>query len=435
MNASDLGFLGPARQARAEASRDARLTRDEAPRPAPDEDFASLMRPEGSPSKSSPKPTRATNASGETPAASDQSAEPAPAPPEGEDNAATRSRAAEPEGTVAADPAPEVASDAAPEPVIPPAVMTVAREPAPSAATDAEPVDPSDLPALETTAEEGAGIAEGPPTEAAPALSVPAEEAVAPAASDPAASDQIAGVAPRPERRAPAASAAASGTPRTEVSDAEPRGSDAPVAPEGATRTDVDVARTKHMASVLEVDPGQIAQDGADPLPFALTRSGEGGADWRLLPGAPTQGAEPARAAIDPRAVLGQITVALAAGDTSRVEIRLDPAELGRVHIALSRTERGLHASVTAERPETMDLLRRNADVLTRELAAAGYDTVSLDMAQGGQDPEAGARSGGGRAEIYAAPGVAPDTSSAAAVSPSPAPASRSGIGPLDIRL
>jgi hypothetical protein len=56
-----------------------------------------------------------------------------------------------------------------------------------------------------------------------------------------------------------------------------------------------------------------------------------------------------------------------------RIELRLDPPELGRVEIDLSLVDGRLTATIAAERPETLDLLRRHADVLQRDLVAAGF--------------------------------------------------------------
>lgn len=113
-----------------------------------------------------------------------------------------------------------------------------------------------------------------------------------------------------------------------------------------------------------------------------------GGMDWRLstqASAAPltTPRETVAQQAVQPQAVLGQITLAMSKSKDKTVEIRLDPPELGRVHIQLTQTEHGLRASVMAERPETHDLLRRHADALARDLGAAGYDKVSLDFSAG----------------------------------------------------
>lgn len=89
---------------------------------------------------------------------------------------------------------------------------------------------------------------------------------------------------------------------------------------------------------------------------------------------------------VRPEALAGQVAVAVGKdGHAARkVELRLDPPELGRVEIHLSPTEKGgMHAIVLAERPETHDLLRRHADVLARELGNAGYSDVNLSFSAG----------------------------------------------------
>jgi len=66
-----------------------------------------------------------------------------------------------------------------------------------------------------------------------------------------------------------------------------------------------------------------------------------------------------------------------AADGASRFEIRLDPPELGRVDVRLDLAADGrTHAHLSAERPETLDLLVRDARLLERALNDAG---VSLD--------------------------------------------------------
>lgn len=75
------------------------------------------------------------------------------------------------------------------------------------------------------------------------------------------------------------------------------------------------------------------------------------------------------------------------------VEIRLSPEELGRVRMTLLPREDGLAVTLTADRPETLDLMRRHGSELNRALTAAGYETVDLTFSGGG------ARRGGGEPE------------------------------------
>ena len=57
-------------------------------------------------------------------------------------------------------------------------------------------------------------------------------------------------------------------------------------------------------------------------------------------------------------------------------EIRLDPPELGRIHVRLEVDRNGeLTSRVTADRQDTLDLLRRDAPQLERALNDAGLRT------------------------------------------------------------
>ncbi len=63
------------------------------------------------------------------------------------------------------------------------------------------------------------------------------------------------------------------------------------------------------------------------------------------------------------------------------VEVRLDPPELGRVRIAfLMERQDIVTALVTSERPETLDLLRRHASDLSKELERAGFTSVTINF-------------------------------------------------------
>lgn len=62
------------------------------------------------------------------------------------------------------------------------------------------------------------------------------------------------------------------------------------------------------------------------------------------------------------------------------VDLALNPEELGHVKLRLSAQEGSFGVVITAERPETLDLLRRNSDLLTEHLSALGYATVTLEF-------------------------------------------------------
>ena len=83
-----------------------------------------------------------------------------------------------------------------------------------------------------------------------------------------------------------------------------------------------------------------------------------------------------------------------------RIEIQLKPAELGRVDVKLEVGHDGrVQAVVSAERPETLDLLRRDVQQLERALTHAGFNTDkdSFSFAERGREGgrEAGGHGGG----------------------------------------
>ena len=67
------------------------------------------------------------------------------------------------------------------------------------------------------------------------------------------------------------------------------------------------------------------------------------------------------------------------------VEISLRPEELGHVRMSLSMTDAGMTLVISAERPETLDLMRRHIDQLAQEFRRLGYDTIGF--AFGGDHP------------------------------------------------
>ena len=65
-----------------------------------------------------------------------------------------------------------------------------------------------------------------------------------------------------------------------------------------------------------------------------------------------------------------------AAGGSSRFEIRLDPAELGRIDVRLDVDKHGnVTSHLTVEKPATLDMLRRDAPQLQQALEDAGLKT------------------------------------------------------------
>jgi flagellar hook-length control protein FliK len=68
--------------------------------------------------------------------------------------------------------------------------------------------------------------------------------------------------------------------------------------------------------------------------------------------------------------------VASANSGKSRFEIRLDPADLGRIDVRIDVDRNGQVTShLTVEKPETLSMLRQDAPQLQRALDDAGFKT------------------------------------------------------------
>ena len=77
------------------------------------------------------------------------------------------------------------------------------------------------------------------------------------------------------------------------------------------------------------------------------------------------------------------------------VELTLSPEELGRVRLSLSPDGDGLHVTVQVERGDTLDLLRRNSDLLLQEIRAQGFSGATFSFSGwAGDRPEHRAQPG-----------------------------------------
>lgn len=83
-----------------------------------------------------------------------------------------------------------------------------------------------------------------------------------------------------------------------------------------------------------------------------------------------------------PRNVAQQITAVVHQGPDRASELMLSPVELGRVRISLTTHEAGVIVNVMAERPETLDLMRRHVAQLAQEFRDIGYDSAEFSFGQ-----------------------------------------------------
>ncbi|WP_116597634.1 flagellar hook-length control protein FliK [Primorskyibacter marinus] len=89
-----------------------------------------------------------------------------------------------------------------------------------------------------------------------------------------------------------------------------------------------------------------------------------------------------------PENITRQIVEAIHRAADNRVEIRLNPDELGRVQIQMTTTEAGIVMSVISERPETTELLRRHIDLLAQEFEGMGYSEMEFTFNDEGASRE-----------------------------------------------
>lgn len=130
----------------------------------------------------------------------------------------------------------------------------------------------------------------------------------------------------------------------------------------------------------------------------------------------------------DPAAVVRQITDALVIQREGQIEVALSPEELGRVRLLMSGRENGLHVIIMAERPEVLDMLRRNTPALLEQFADVGIGDTSLEFRQDDSDTAEGREPSGqnhGPTDLVAIASLTTQTDSIWATAP----------GRLDLRF
>ncbi|MFT6103739.1 MAG: hypothetical protein ACJA1E_000152 [Paracoccaceae bacterium] len=78
--------------------------------------------------------------------------------------------------------------------------------------------------------------------------------------------------------------------------------------------------------------------------------------------------------------VSGQLITAMRTSNGAPVELALHPEELGRIRMSFNQSETGLVISISADRPETSDLMRRHIEQFARDMAKDGFKDVTFDF-------------------------------------------------------
>lgn len=86
-----------------------------------------------------------------------------------------------------------------------------------------------------------------------------------------------------------------------------------------------------------------------------------------------------------PAALAPAIVQMAKTGIDGPLELALSPEELGRLTISIQQDGDFVRVTMIAERPETLDLLRRHASDLVADLRQSGFSGASLSFGQGGQ--------------------------------------------------
>lgn len=90
------------------------------------------------------------------------------------------------------------------------------------------------------------------------------------------------------------------------------------------------------------------------------------------------------------RHVAYQLAEAVARGTGRPVDLTLNPQELGRVRLSMTMADGAIAMTIIAERPETLDLMRRHIDQLAQDFRDLGYGNIQFSFGQyrqgGGDD-------------------------------------------------
>ena len=254
-----------------------------------------------------------------------------------------------------------------------------------------------------------------------------------------------AGATPLPEATSPVATALMPVTTALRVAEALAAASERSIAPATSgprvapAITGTSLAPPLHAAPLQAAPPppgfsaALSAAIGGAADPLGLADSALGAPEHRGPAPLASALAPPVQAATAGQDIPRQIAVQIAraaeggpGGARGTVELSLSPEELGRVRLRLHPSEAGLSVTITADRPETLDLMRRNIDLLAREFLDIGYEDAQFDFTRGGQGTDDDNAAASTASALTAAP---PDTAQTAL-------AARLVLGDrLDIRL
>ena len=161
-----------------------------------------------------------------------------------------------------------------------------------------------------------------------------------------------------------------------------------------ATQTQNQTANNPAGTNFILAQNASAAAMAPTQLPFVQTREVLTSSDTLMVaqngehstsPAAQTALFKPVQAAYQsPRINIPNVAIAITrnfnAGN-NQFQIRLDPAELGRIDVRLHMDDKGaVHARLAVERPETLAMMQRDAHTLERALNQAGLESSRTNL-------------------------------------------------------
>jgi flagellar hook-length control protein FliK len=200
--------------------------------------------------------------------------------------------------------------------------------------------------------------------------------------------------------------------------------------------------QSANQAAALSSAPGQTFDpvlQNTGPQPGGAGQPGSLAAAGKAAASAGTGAGNPAPTAPPAEQIAVQMQRAAQQGQ-SRVQIRLNPAELGRIDVKLDVGDDGhVRAALAVDKPETLDLMQRDPRALERALQAAGLKTdpgsLSFNLRDDGTG-QGGTAGGDGRDRPDGRPGqLTGDPAGDAAIPAESLRANLPADGRVDIRV
>ncbi|WP_299026858.1 flagellar hook-length control protein FliK [uncultured Sulfitobacter sp.] len=146
---------------------------------------------------------------------------------------------------------------------------------------------------------------------------------------------------------------------------------------------------------VLSAAGEVFGKEGASPLFMPADAPEFSGWDTARTQATTTVATAPLRADLAPH-VARQLVEVMAQAAHKPVEIALSPQELGRVRMSIVADDGTITVNIVAERPETIDLMRRYIDQLGQSFRSMGYDQINFAFGQGTQSDDQSGDGGSG---------------------------------------